>query len=148
MLPTWSGCYCERVPSCGKDQAAPALGRAAPRLCKLRTRAAAVHAEFKTRVKTLRPLSSTSFLELSGKWCFQHRVGGMLARERHDLPRYVLFIAHLQSSSQGQRGCWQVTARPLSRRIEVSKYYPPVSEFNGFRFTATLTVNEPVLFAV
>ena len=24
----------------------------------------------------------------------------------HDLPRYVLFIAHLlQSSSQGQRGC-------------------------------------------
>ena len=27
-------------------------------------------------------------------------------------------------------------------------YYPPVSDFSGFRFTATVPVNEPVLFAV
>jgi len=31
---------------------------------------------------------------------------------------------------------------------EFSMYDPPPSDFSGFRFTATLTVNEAVLFAV
>ena len=39
-------------------------------------------------------------------------------RERHDLPRYVLFIAHLQSSWQGQRGCWRSPHGHCGRRIE------------------------------
>ena len=39
-------------------------------------------------------------------------------RERHDLPSYVVFIAHLQSSSQGQRGCWRSPQGHCSRRIE------------------------------
>ena len=46
-----------------RKRGAPALGRAAPRLCKLRTRATAVHAEFQTRIKKLRPLSRKVYLE-------------------------------------------------------------------------------------
>ena len=39
-------------------------------------------------------------------------------RQRHDLQSYVLFIAHLQSSSQGQCGCWRSPHGHCGRRIE------------------------------
>ena len=39
-------------------------------------------------------------------------------RERRDLPRYVLFIAHLQSSWQGQHGCWRSPHGHCGRRVE------------------------------
>ena len=39
-------------------------------------------------------------------------------RERHDLPSYVLFIAHLQSSLQGQCGCWRSPHGHCGRRVE------------------------------
>ena len=119
--PVPAGGFCEwlnggpRRRSSAKVHSAPALVHAAPRdLHELQVRATAAHLSFQTRGKKLRPLSRSMFLECVGSGASspprRRRAAG---RERHDLPRYVLFITHLQSSSQGQRGCSAVTARPL-----------------------------------
>ena len=97
---------CERVPSCAKDQAAPALDRAAPRDLERSKVRAANCASLKIRGPMLQPLSSRPYFlgserrnEVVLPAPRRRRAAG---RERQDLPRYVLFIAHLQSSSQGQ----------------------------------------------
>ena len=110
-----------RLSSSAKDRATPALIRAAPRLCKLHTRAAAVHVKFQTpelksccRCRALRSLSIWEVVLPAPRR--RHAAG----RERHDLPSYVLFIAHHQSSSQGQCGCW-----PGHRTVDERRRPPP-----------------------
>ena len=65
--------------------------------------------EFNNKKLIIRVLGRCRALRSSSSWRVvlpaprrRHAAG----RERHDLPSYVLFIAHLQSSSQGQCGCW------------------------------------------
>ena len=73
---------------------------------------------FKPEVKSFgrsRDLCSLSIWEVVLPAPRRRRAAG---RERHDLPSYVVFIAHLQSSSQGQRGCWRSPHGHCGRRIE------------------------------
>ena len=93
--------------------AAPLLGSAN----SIRTRLRAV-LSFKPELKSFcrcRALRSLSIWEVVLPAPRRRHAAG---RERHDLPSYVVFIAHLQSSSQGQRGCWRSPHGHCGRRIE------------------------------
>ena len=110
--------YCERVPSSAKVHSAPALVHAAPRDLAGITHASCARDTVKTRVKKLhrsRDLCTLSLWEVVLPAPRRRHAAG---RERHDLPSYVVFIAHLQSSSQGQRGCWRSPHGHCGHRIE------------------------------